>query len=101
MAVNGTTTQRGYGSQHQAERKRWSPIVAAGSVVCWRCHRLIIPGTSWDLGHNDQRTAWTGPEHRACNRRAGGIRGNRSPKRKKAATWRPQPPRITDLTWQD
>jgi hypothetical protein len=30
-----------------------------------------------DLGHNADRTAWTGLEHRRCNRGEGASRGNR------------------------
>lgn len=100
-----STTQRGYGSAHQAERRRWVPLVNAGLVNCWRCGKLIIPGTPWDLGHDDfDRSIYRGPEHPGENRRAGGIKGNRSPLRKRANTWRPRPafyppPKRTDLTW--
>lgn len=66
-----STTDRGYGAEHQAERKRWEPAVNAGQVTCNRCNLQIEPQTPWDLGHNDDRTAWTGPEHQDCNRRAG------------------------------
>lgn len=65
-----TSTQRGYGKEHQAERARWAADVADGFVNCARCGKLIEPGEPWDLGHTDDRTGWTGPEHRRCNRAA-------------------------------
>ena len=49
-------------------RRRWEPAVAGGGVNCSRCQEPIEPGTPWDLGHSADRTRWTGPEHRACNR---------------------------------
>lgn len=70
-----TTGARGYGMAHQRERKRWERRVEAGLVDCARCKEPIVPGRPWDLGHNDERTAWSGPEHRVCNRRAGGRNG--------------------------
>lgn len=69
--ARASTTDRGYGAEHQKERKRWEPTVKAGHAVCPRCNTTIEPNEPWDLGHNDDRTAWTGPEHRDCNRRAG------------------------------
>lgn len=72
MTVKGTTDERGYDARHQAERKRHAPTVKAGHATCARCSRPIDPDEPWDLGHTDDRTAWTGPEHRACNRSAGG-----------------------------
>lgn len=35
-----TTTQRGYGSEHQRLRRQLEPLVLAGEVVCWRCGRV-------------------------------------------------------------
>ena len=75
MTAKRTTTGRGYGTEHQAERERWRPIVEAGDAECARCHEPINPTDPWDLGHNDDRTAWTGPEHTKCNRAAGGRNG--------------------------
>jgi hypothetical protein len=74
-ARRGSTAVRGYGADHQRERERWRPKVAAGLVDCARCHQPIEPERPWDLGHNDTRTGWSGPEHRVCNRRAGGVNG--------------------------
>ena len=76
----GTTTARGYGAAHQALRNRllaaWKP-----GQPCARCgqpmwHRWTTDAdgkrvSAIDLGHNDQRTGYTGLEHRGCNRRDG------------------------------
>lgn len=67
-----TTPLRGYGALHKALRRRWAPVVAAGGVICPRCERAITPGAAWDLGHTDNRSAYTGPEHASCNRSARG-----------------------------
>jgi RNA polymerase subunit RPABC4/transcription elongation factor Spt4 len=63
-AKRGTSSQRGYGADHKAERAAWEPIVQAGAVVCRRCHELIRPGQAWDLGHPVPKA----PEHTLCNR---------------------------------
>lgn len=77
-----TTTERGYGADHQKLRQRWAPIVASGRVNCHRCGHPISPGTPWDLGHHDtDRTRYRGPEHRRCNRGAAARKGNRSRRR--------------------
>lgn len=69
------STDRGYDAAHKRQRRRWAPKVEAGLVDCARCHLPILPGTPWDMGHDDDRTTWTGPEHAACNRGAGGVNG--------------------------
>jgi hypothetical protein len=71
---------RGYDHRHQRERERWRPKVEAGLADCaaLRCvmpTRAILPGQAWDLGHDEARTRWTGPEHAPCNRADGGRRG--------------------------
>ncbi len=73
-----TTSQRGYGSEHRAERERWRPLVKAGeaqcaAIACLKPNRHIAPGDAWDLDHNDDRTGYRGPAHAGCNRSAGGV----------------------------
>ncbi len=68
----GTRQQRGYDAEHDHFRARLAPQVATGQVPCARCHQPIPAGTPWDLGHTDDRTRWSGPEHAVCNRSAGG-----------------------------
>lgn len=76
----GSTTARGYGNDHQALRKQllaaWKP-----GQPCARCgqpilYRWMLDGngrrvSAIDLGHTDDRRAYTGLEHRTCNRRDG------------------------------
>lgn len=65
-----------YGPEHRKLRATWKPIVATGTVnchavVCIEPERRIQPDDTWDLGHTRDGTAWTGPEHRSCNRSDG------------------------------
>jgi hypothetical protein len=80
--ARGTTKQRGYSGHHPKLRAQWEPAVASGlvlchAIICLKSSRLIRPGEPWDLGHTADRTAWTGPEHMACNRADGARRKNR------------------------
>ena len=71
-AKRGTKTERGYGAEHQALRKQWTPRVATGTIRCARCHELIRKGQTWALDHRDDRTGYLGPSHARCNNVAGG-----------------------------
>lgn len=72
-ARRGSRQARGYDAAHDRLRAEWEPRVATGRVRCGRCRKLIRPGAAWDLGHDDHdRSRYTGPEHQACNRAAGG-----------------------------
>ena len=83
------TTPHGsaYGAHHQHTRQQWAPHVATGQVPCARCGQTIRPGQLWDLGHLDGtgKHAYSGPEHRRCNRSAGSAKGktNRATMRRK------------------
>lgn len=88
-----STSERGYGAAHQRERDRWAPVVAAGGAMCARqgpkcIGKPLAPDQPWDLGHNDDRTAWTGPECIPCNRGAGGANGAAVANEKRAMTIR-------------
>jgi hypothetical protein len=63
-----STTERGYGPEHQKLRARWAPQVALGEVRCARCRRLIKPNEPWDLDHSEDRSKYLGPSHARCNR---------------------------------
>ena len=74
------TTAAGYGYQHQQLRKRWAEILERDGIVT--CHardcvmpsRVITVDMPWHLGHSEDRTRHTGPEHERCNTTDGGRR---------------------------
>lgn len=69
----GSRQERGYDAGHDRTRAEWAPLVATGTVRCWRCRKLISADAAWDLGHDDKdRSKHRGPEHVTCNRSAGG-----------------------------
>ncbi len=67
----GTTTQRGYGSQHQTERQR---LEATLPQPCGYCGVLIIAGDRWDAAHVEDGRPELGlmVAHPQCNQRAKG-----------------------------
>ena len=71
--ARGTTTQRGYGAEHQRRRATIQAAIDAGTPIhCWRCGKRIT-GTDWHLGHDDRDRAITrGAECVDCNLRAAG-----------------------------
>ncbi len=82
MPTTGTTAARGYGHQHQQERQRWAPTVAAGKADCAElvclnpAGRWIEPGQDWDLAHDRVNGGYLGPAHSPCNRSEGAKHGN-------------------------
>jgi hypothetical protein len=66
--ARGSSTDRGYGTEHQQIRAQWAPLVATGNVKCWRCREFIPGDAPWHLGHDDHdRSKYRGPEHEGCN----------------------------------
>jgi hypothetical protein len=64
------TVARGYGEPHRRLRVRLLATYKP-SDPCPRCGQpLGHDRTMLDLGHTDDRRAWTGLEHRDCNIRA-------------------------------
>lgn len=94
-----TTSERGYGWEHQKLRARWRRDADAGRAVCARCGGYIAPkgdacprcgktSCRWDLGHVDQdRTAYQGVEHACCNRATAAHRKARRGTRRQRPDW--------------
>jgi hypothetical protein len=66
--ARGSRQARGYDAAHTRLRARWARKVATGQVMCARCGERISVLEPWDLDHTDDRTAYLGPSHQACNR---------------------------------
>lgn len=81
MPRSGNTTERGYGADHQRERRRWQPLVASGTAECAEPEcldpggREIDAEAAWDLAHDRANGGYLGPAHRACNRSEGARYG--------------------------
>lgn len=63
-----------YSGPHQAIRRALLPD--AYGRPCPRCGFPMLPGQALDLGHTDDRAAYSGMEHARCNRQAGARKGN-------------------------
>jgi hypothetical protein len=60
-----STTDRGYGHQHQQVRKALLP--QAYGTPCVRCGYTMLPGQVLHLDHNSTRTGYLGFAHAKCN----------------------------------
>jgi len=68
-----------YGGPHRAVRRRYAEMLP---LPCVFCGRVIGPGEPFDLDHQPGTPHYRGVACPRCNRRDGGIRGNKSPKRR-------------------
>jgi hypothetical protein len=82
-----STINRGYGGAHQRLREQWrlrmvedGEYVECHAAVCFMPDRWVDPGQPWDLGHTRDRSGWTGPEHRYCNRKEPQLRTEVTPR---------------------
>lgn len=86
--TRGTTTERGYGTEHQRERERRLAAYQPGDICAHGGEPLMYWPLSTarrylDLPHTDDRTGYLpGLACRKHNRADGAIRGNRSPRRR-------------------
>lgn len=73
-----TTTQRGYGGQHQAARA-WALSHYQQGQPCTRCGQAMweTDPRSLHLDHSDDRTHYLGLAHPTCNTRAGQAKAMR------------------------
>ena len=80
------TDERGYGSSHVRERKRWGRVVKAGNANCSRCGGPIDPNEEWHLDHTDDRLGYLGPAHARCNV-AAAAQNRRPARRTRSRDW--------------
>lgn len=84
-----STSDRGYGAEHQAIRK--AMLAEAYGQQCHHCGHLMLPGQKLDLDHTGDRTGYRGFAHAHCNRSEGAKRGNtrrnRSKRLKTSESW--------------
>ena len=92
MAVRASTTARGYGNEHQAERRRWQRKLDRSQAEQCSCPgncgrhsgRCVVvidkdtPSDAWDLGHRPGQQGYAGPQCRHCNRAAGALSGHKA-----------------------
>lgn len=71
-AARGSKEDRGYGRQHQAERRRWRAIIDSTGATCARCGAPLRRGDAFHLDHTADRRGWLGPSCPKCNLSAAG-----------------------------
>ena len=74
-ARSGSTSARGYGTQHQRARREALLLFKPGQR-CVRCDQPMWTAENLDLDHDDDdRSRYLGLAHRSCNRAAGARKG--------------------------
>jgi hypothetical protein len=95
---DGTTSERGYGWDHQEDRARQlAELRANPGQPCPRCGQSMYPDQRLDLGHRDDLATYgtdhPSPrrlEHARCNRRAGQALGAARRSLRKSKTSQPR-----------
>lgn len=85
---------------HQAERKRWEPVVESGYASCVRCGLPVVAGAAFHLDHRDDKLGYLGVSHARCNVRAAAMLGNKLMREKQALERALNPPRrVASREW--
>ena len=63
----GSRQARGYGVEHERERRRLKHHVDAGNAYCVECGGYIQPGTKFHLAHDHSTGELAGASHARCN----------------------------------
>lgn len=90
LLAGGVSGVRAYGSEHRRIRDALLP--SAWGTPCPRCGQPMLRGQDLDLGHSTDLVIRPGVpgdriEHADCNRRAGGIVGNRRRNLRPSREW--------------
>ncbi|WP_425456791.1 endonuclease domain-containing protein [Aeromicrobium piscarium] len=72
--ARGTSTERGYGSDHR--RLRTELLPAALGKPCHFCGEPMLAGQSLALDHTEDRSGYRGIVHLSCNAADGGRRSH-------------------------
>lgn len=65
-----SSTQRGYGNEHQKERRRYKALMDQGEqFFCPECGKWVPPDRDWHLAHDHRNGGYLGPAHPRCNMR--------------------------------
>src|SRR4051812_42234608 len=70
-----STSERGYGREHQKVRAQWRMVVESGDADCCLCGLPIDPREQWHLDHTPDRDGYRGAAHALCNMIDGARRG--------------------------
>lgn len=84
-AKTASTTERGYGNDHQKTRAAAIARFQQGDA-CARCGGPMYGDPKdLDMDHTEDRRGYRGLAHRHCNRTAGARKGNRTRRARTAA----------------
>jgi hypothetical protein len=82
--VRRSTTERGYGNDHQKARRAALAAMTDGQP-CSRCRRPMYRSQPLHLDHTEDRRGYLGLAHARCNMIAGASKGGRRRARRTAS----------------